>query len=176
MAGSIRGVMANELYKTLITEFLTAAGGETGETVTDSDVVEFVYEDFVVHVCPHPDESLLLIEVQIFQCDLDDAKEAFPRLLILHKLNAVARFTNQTVAFIDSDDMLTVSRTFRLNELDGDKLAGSIDTLLEQAASLQKAWETLQSPELKAPGELLGEASEASASELETHRRIGELT
>lgn len=135
---------SSDSYLRVLREFAVTVGGEENALDMDTEV-SFEHDGLLAFLFQHPTEDAVVVDVEI--APLRDAltePSNLERLLLLHQLNSVTRFTHGASAFVSVDQMLMVSRTIPVQGLSGQALADALSELLDAAASLRQAWADLR--------------------------------
>jgi len=66
------------------------------------------------------------------------------RLLLLHQLNSITRFTHGATAFVSVDNTLMLSREVAIEGLSGEGLKHTLAQVLDAATDLRAAWTHLR--------------------------------
>lgn len=152
---------SSESYLRVLREFALTVSGQ--ETDLDMDTeLSFEHDGLLAFLFQHPTEDAVVIDVEITALREPLAEPSnLERLLLLHQLNSVTRFTHGASAFVSVDQMLMVSRTIAVQGLGGQALADALSELLDAAASLRQAWDDLRA--------LIAEAGRAVELQTATH-------
>jgi hypothetical protein len=134
----------DEQYLHVIHEFIAIAGGSSS-SVDPSSEISYEHDGMLAHLSLHPHFQQVVVDIEIIQL-VEPAADALylERMVLLHKLNGVTRFTHGASAFISLDNMLVVSRAISLTSLTGQALAEAVAELLQHAADLRSAWGELR--------------------------------
>lgn len=127
-------------YTELLISLAKLLGAQT-EVMDETTVLEIEHEDVLLVVYPHPDKAAMVLEAQI--CEIDALADPFTqmeRLLMLHKVNDLARLTHGAVGTISEDNMLLLGHTLPLETTTVPLLLETLDTLLGHAVHLRQAW------------------------------------
>jgi hypothetical protein len=130
-------------YVKLIEQFAVRLGVDVGQLDPDT-ALEFGHEDLVAQIYRHPTRESIVIDVQI--CEIDPyASEAvnLQRLLLLHQLNDAARFAHEALATVTPENVLLLTRTIALADMDADALMLAFNDLIERARDLRDGWSSL---------------------------------
>lgn len=130
-------------FQMLLGDFLTAAGHPEA-SASETEGVEFVSDDFIVRVYPHPvDDRSAVLDVKAYELEPDEAEADAQRMVALHRLNEAGRLDHGWIALVTPDDILLLSRTLRISETDGAQLAAFVADGLDRAESLARDWISL---------------------------------
>ena len=130
-------------YVKLIEQFAARLGVDVGQLDSDT-ALEFGHEDLVAQIYRHPTRESIVIDVQI--CEIDPyASEAvnLQRLLLLHQLNDAARFSHEALATVTPENVLLLTRTIALADMDAEALMLAFNDLIERARDLRDGWSSL---------------------------------
>lgn len=134
----------NDQYLHVIQEFVAIAGAPPAPVGLDTEI-SYEHDGMLAHIFVHPQLEQAVIDIEIMQlAELTAELRNLERMVLLHQLNAVTRFTNGVAAFISLDNMLVVTRALRLTGLTGQGLAEAVAELFEHAAGLRAAWDELR--------------------------------
>lgn len=127
----------------IMDDFLHFSGMKGVRSEAD-EAVEFIHEDLVARIYPHPNGESLILEVKVMRIDLGRESGPQDRYLVLHRINAVTRFMNGSVAVLDEGNVLTLSCTLALQNMEsGPALATRVTEQMERARSLKQNWDRL---------------------------------
>jgi hypothetical protein len=137
-------MVSMDRYLVVLREFVHSVGGDPTAVGPDTDL-SYEHDGMLAHVLPHPAQESLVIDIEIMQLAEPAADPRnLERLLLLHQLNSVTRFSHGGSAFISLDQMLVFSRQLSVERLTGQMLAEAIADSLDHAASLRSAWDQLR--------------------------------
>lgn len=137
--------MSIDNYHLILREFAAAMGGDAAGLEADTEL-SFEFDGMLAFILQHPSEDAVVIDVEILQLrDLATEASNLERLLLLHQLNSVTRFTHGATAFLSVDQMLTLSRSIPLAGLSGQGLADVLSQMLDAATGLRQSWDDLRS-------------------------------
>lgn len=157
LLGLERHDMSTDTYHLILREFAAAVGGDPAALEADTEV-SFEFDGMLAFIFQHPSEDAAVIDVEILQLRDPTTEPAnLERLMLLHQLNSVTRFTHGATAFLSVDQMLTLSRSVPLAGLSGQGLADVLSQLLDAAAGLRQSWDDLRA--------LIRQAGEAAESQ-----------
>lgn len=138
------GTMQEKDFLILTKDFLKEINIDLDETPsTPLDSIDFTCKGFQCTVYPHPSEQLIIIEVGIMHLDPDDPNPDVEPFIILHKLNWATRLTNSVMTCISEDDLLLISKSYPLVEMNGSRLAAEMAFMLDMAVNLKDTWHNL---------------------------------
>lgn len=157
--------MSTDHYQLILREFASAVGGDPAALEAETEV-SFEFDGMLAFIFQHPTEEAVVIDVEILQLrDLSSEPSNLERLVLLHQLNSVTRFTHGATAFFSVDQMLTLSRSLPLAGLGGQDLADVLSQMLDAATGLRQSWDDL-SVLIRQAGEVAQSPSAASAMPL----------
>lgn len=131
---------SDDEYLALIRDF--AAVCQADPTQLDpSGEITLQFDGLVAAIYPDTERQALVIDIDIFRLQNPQGDPAnLERLLMLHRLNSLTRFTHGGIASVCGDDMLTLSRSIGVRTLDGQELAAVLTELVDAATQLADAW------------------------------------
>jgi hypothetical protein len=134
----------------VLREFVALSGGQ-GEAVDSGTEVSFEFDGMLAFIFMHPAEDMAVIDVEILALQDPGASAVNrDRMLMLHQLNSITRFTHGATAFVSVDNMLMISRNIVLDGLTGMDLAERLGEMLDTAAELRATWNNLRDLIVKA--------------------------
>ena len=137
--------MSTDTYLLILREFATTLGGDAAALEEDTEV-SFEFDGMLAFIFQHPSEEAVVMDVEILQLrDVTTEPANLDRLMLLHQLNSVTRFTHGATAFLSVDQMLTLSRSVPLAGLSGQGLADVLSQMLDAATGLRQSWDDLRS-------------------------------
>ena len=134
----------------VLREFVALSGGQ-GEAVDSGTEVSFEFDGMLAFIFMHPTESMAVIDVEILALQEPGANAVNrDRMLMLHQLNSITRFTHGGTAFVSVDNMLMLSCNVGLDGLTGKDLAERLGQMLDAAGELRATWNNLRDLIVKA--------------------------
>jgi hypothetical protein len=134
----------NDRYLALLREFVESMGADPGAIGLDTEL-SYEYDGMIAYVLPHPGQEIVVIDIEIMQIAEPAADPGnLERLLLLHQLNSLTRFSHGGSAFVSLDNMLVYSRQLMIERLSGQALAEAVADSIDQAVSLRSAWDQLR--------------------------------
>lgn len=151
---------SEDRFARVLSEFMASAGGR-GEAMDLGGEVTFEFDGMLAFIFMHPREDKAVIDVEIFALQESSSDPAQrERLLLLHQLNSITRFTHGAQAFVSVDNTLMLSREVALDGLSGERLMEILGQVLDAAADLRSAWSRLR--------ELIVQAGQAAQGQSES--------
>lgn len=98
--------------------------------------IEFISDDFTVHIYPLPDGDNMLMAVEIMEFTDVDALENPLILMLLHRLNGLNKSESDQIVTIE-DNVLTVSERIRPSEVPPHLGADLIASMIERAEAIR---------------------------------------
>lgn len=133
----------SDQYLMVLREFVAIAGGDPQHTEADTEVC-FEHDGMLAYFYLHPQEPQLVVDVEIMQLSEPAAEPRnLERMVLLHQLNSLTRFTHGALVHFSPDQMLVLSRSYPLESLTGQKVAEQAAELLDYAANLRASWDAL---------------------------------
>jgi hypothetical protein len=130
-------------YVQIVSDYVKRLGIENQE-ITDQGVLEFEIEDMKIQLYRHPAQEAVILDAELFELgEAESAEAQAQRLMLLHQLNALTRFTHGCVAMVDPRRLLLVSRQLPLANLRVEVLQQALDELLDIGADLRDNWRVL---------------------------------
>ncbi len=152
-------MQAEDVYLEVLREFVQIVGADAAALASGSEV-SFEFDGMLAFVFFHPKEDAVVVDVEILQLhNLHQEPANLDRLLLLHQLNSITRFTHGATAHVSVDDMLLLSTVLPVRGLSGRALAECVGQMLDTASDLRAAWSDLRSLIRQA-----GQSVEASAA------------
>jgi len=134
----------NDRYLILLREFVQAMGADPGAVGLETEL-SFEHDGMIAYLLPDPGQQIVVIDVEIMQIAEPAADSGnLERLLLLHQLNSLTRFSHGGSAFVSLDNMLVFSRQLGVERLSGQALAEALADAVDQAASLRSAWDRMR--------------------------------
>lgn len=109
----------------------------------DLDSLEFELDGASCVVFPGPDGTMATARVSVQRFDAIPAARRASAMWLLHSLNHQTLLETQTVATIDVDDRILLSKIFDTRHTTGNQLAADMALLFEAAADLRRSLATL---------------------------------
>ena len=120
--------------------------GADAAALDDGAELTFEYDGMLAFIFQHPSTDELVIDVEVFQLSEPRMESAnLERLLLLHQLNGITRFTHGAQALVSVDNMLMVTRSHSLEGMSGQQLTLALDQMLDVAGDLRSMWSDLRS-------------------------------
>jgi hypothetical protein len=133
-----------EVYLQALREFVALTGADAGSLEVGSEV-SFEFDGMLAFIFMHPVNEEAVIDVEIMQLQEPQSEPAnLERMLLLHQLNSITRFTHGAQAMVSVDNMLMLSQALPVPGLNGPQLAEQMGQLLDTAADLRTAWDNLR--------------------------------
>lgn len=108
--------------------------------------VSFEFDGMLAFLFMHPVQEAVVIDVEILQLMQPRTEPAnLERMLLLHQLNGITRFTHGAQALVSVDNMLMITQSLPLTGLTGQGLVDWMGQLLDTASDLNSTWNDLQS-------------------------------
>lgn len=137
-------MQTEDVYLQALREFFALTGVDTDAFDLGSEV-SFEFDGMLAFIFMHAVNEEVLIDVEILQLQEPLSEPAnLERMLLLHQLNSITRFTHGAQAFVSVDNMLMLSRAMPILGLSGQQLADRMGQLLDAAAELRTAWDNLR--------------------------------
>ena len=135
----------DDVYLSVLREFVKLVGADSNALELGSEV-SFEFDGMLAFIFMHPLEEAAVVDVEILQLREPQSEPVnLERLLLLHQLNSITRFTHGAQAFVSVDNMLMISHSLPVEGLSGQKLADLMGQLLDTAANLRDTWGDLRS-------------------------------
>lgn len=131
-------------FKILLSEFLAATGHPAPDHL-GANGIELTCEDYVVRIYTHPaNAEEVVIDIHIFEMGFAEPEVDAQRFLFLHRLNESSRFSNGWLATLSAEDILLLTRSVRIGEINGAALAELVGDGLDCAESFAEGWLSLR--------------------------------
>lgn len=101
------------------------------------------FGDIELELYPHPDKTRVVIEATVGELDDPGSAELAERLLLLMKLNTLARFSSGVQLGVEEDNTVIAYVMADLCGLDLDRLAAELLHMVDRVTSLRSAWDRL---------------------------------
>ena len=130
------------LFNALVRSFLAEAGYDvTG--LEESAGAEISVGELTARIHPHPnDDAVVVIDIEATQLDPDDEDGDSTRWLLMHRLNAEARFTTGWLITVE-DDTLLLTQSFRIADIGQGTLGDLLIEGVERAELLRSGFLTM---------------------------------
>jgi hypothetical protein len=132
---------ADDAYLEVLREFVALTGSDATALDLGSEV-SFEFDGLLAFIFMHPLHEQVVIDVEIFQ--LNHPTQHPERILMLHQLNSITRFTHGAQAYVTVDNMLVLNQSLPLSCLKGQQLTDLLGQLLDKAVELRLAWPNLR--------------------------------
>jgi hypothetical protein len=127
-------------FHSLLADFLKTAGLEMEPpSAEDLDSFEFELEGTPCVVFPNADGTAAAARVMVQRFDAIRSARRSTAMRLMHSLNHQTLLETQTVATIDVDDRIFLSKVFDTRHTTGDQLAADLALLFEAAADLRRS-------------------------------------
>ncbi len=127
-------------YLDLIRKFAAACDADPNQLDPSGEIL-LHFDGLTAAIYPNAGLKSLVIDIDIFRLENPQADPAnFERLLMLHRMNSITRFTHGAMAFVTGDNVLTLSRSVGVRDLDGEGLAALLIQMVDAANQLADAW------------------------------------
>jgi Tir chaperone protein (CesT) family len=134
-----------DLYLNVLREFVTLVGADSSALELGSEV-SFEFDGMKAEIFMHPMQEALVVDVTVLQLSEPMSDPAsLERMLLLHQLNSVTRFTHGAQAHVSVDHTLMLSHSFPVAGLSGRELASLVGKIIDSALELRTMWNDLQS-------------------------------
>jgi hypothetical protein len=135
----------DDAYLSVLREFVMLVGADANALELDSEV-SFEFDGMLAFIFMHPVQEAAVVDVEILQLREPQSESVnLERMLLLHQLNSITRFTHGAQAFVSVDNMLMISQSLPVQGLNGQQLADLMGQLLDTAANLRDTWSDLRS-------------------------------
>lgn len=133
-----------QAYLQAVRDFVQALGADASGFDEGAEV-SFEHDGLFAFIFLHPLEDKAVIDVEIFKLqDASPDPAQRERLLLLHQLNSITRFTHGATAFVSVDNTLMLSREVAVEGLSGEGLKHTLAQVLDAATDLRAAWTHLR--------------------------------
>jgi Tir chaperone protein (CesT) family len=135
----------DDVYLAVLREFVALSGADASALELGSEV-SFEFDGMLAFIFMHPLHESVVIDVEILQLREPLAEPVnLERMVLLHQLNSITRFTHGAQACLSVDNMLMLSQSLPVEGLTGQGLADLMGRLLDSAVNLRAAWSDLRS-------------------------------
>lgn len=135
----------DDVYLSVLREFVNLVGADASSLDLDSEV-SFEFDGMLAFIFMHPVREAAVVDVEILQLREPQSEPVnLERMLLLHQLNSITRFTHGAQAFVSVDNMLMISQSLPVEGLTGQQLADLVGQLLDTASNLRDTWGDLRS-------------------------------
>ena len=135
----------DDVYLSVLREFVQLVGADSDSLELGSEV-SFEFDGMLAFIFMHPLQEATVVDVEILQLREPLSEPVnLERMLLLHQLNSITRFTHGAQAFVSVDNMLMISQSLPVEGLSGQKLADLMGQLLDTASNLRDTWGNLRS-------------------------------